>query len=85
MGDIIPSPGKATGFLLFIECCLVCFTGKTSAGAVLIRDQQLTIHAKNTPLREIHICRSEIVPVVICGILTFLVIGITKLEVLWRY
>jgi hypothetical protein len=53
MRDIIQSPGKATGFLLFIVCWLFCITYEASAGTVLIHDQQLTIHAKNTPLREI--------------------------------
>jgi hypothetical protein len=51
--DITKSPVKAVCIFLSILCGLVCVSYEASAGSVLVSGQKLTIHAKNTPLREI--------------------------------
>jgi hypothetical protein len=51
--DIIKSPVKAACVYLSILCGLICASYEAADGSVLVQGQTLTIHAKNTPLKEI--------------------------------
>jgi hypothetical protein len=51
--DILKSPFKAMSISLFIACWLIYASYPAFAGTVLVQDQKITVHAKNTPLRDI--------------------------------